>query len=120
LRGRRLDREQFHLLCSLEALDYSSKTVGLSEYDDFEVYEHFCYEDGERTAYIDPAPAAAMDSECSAGTVGTKVRVGGPVIAPEDIDWQRLRTEQRAFFERYLPDIAKRFKRSASAGPVAR
>jgi hypothetical protein len=32
---------------------------------------------------------------------------------PEEIWWERLRSEQKEYFERYLPEVAVRFRRSS-------
>ena len=109
--GQFLSREQFHLLSALGALNYTNKVAGLSEYDDYEVFQNFCYENDKVHAYITPdmeplGPEVTID-----GTTTFKVRAFNPGLPPEEIPWDRLKPEQRLFFERYLPDVAARFKR---------
>ena len=109
--GQFLSREQFHLLSALGALHYTNKDAGLSEYDDYEVFQNFCYESGEDHAYITPnmkplGPPVTID-----GTTTFELRAFNPGLPPEEIPWDRLKPEQRLFFERYLPDVAARFKR---------
>ena len=92
-------------------LNYSNKGAGLSEYNDYEVFQNFCYESGEVHAYItlgmDPlGPPVTID-----GTTTVTVRAFDPRLPPEDIPWDRLKPEHRLFFERYLPVVAARFKR---------
>ncbi len=111
LSGQSLSREQFLLLNALGGLNYTNKSAGLSEYDDYEVFQNFCYESGEVHAYITPSmkplgPPATID-----GTTTVEVRAFNPGLPPEEIPWDRLKPEQRLFFERYLPDVAARFKR---------
>ncbi len=111
--GQFLSREQFHLLSALGALNYTNKGAGLSDYDDYEVFQNFCYESGEVHAYITPnmeplGPPVTID-----GTTTVEVRAFNPGLPPEDIPWDRLKPEQRLFFERYLPDVAVRFNRES-------
>ena len=44
LGGRRLTREEFHLTMALDPkiLNFTNKSTGLSDFDDYEVFEHFC------------------------------------------------------------------------------
>ena len=111
LSGQILSREQFHLLSALGVMLYTNKIAGLSEYDDYELFKNFCYENGEVHAYITPSmkplgPPATID-----GTTTVEVRAFNPGLPPEEIPWDRLKPEQRLFFERYLPGVAARFKR---------
>ena len=108
--GRHLNREQFHLISALGGLSYSNKSAGLSEYDDYEIFQHFCYESDNEHGYITPGRKALPPPVMIGQTTHISARVG-PEWAPEDIPWDRLRSEQRVFFERYVPDVVARFKR---------
>lgn len=95
LRGQPMSREEFYLLVALGVVRGGSGDL----YDDFQMLR---YEDNKRRAYItvDPKPPA-----------GKRVLHFGPY--PEDLSWQRLRSEQREFFERHMPELAARFRRDA-------
>ncbi len=110
LSGQRLSRVQFHLLSALGVLNYTNKTAGLSEYDDYEVFQHFCYERGEDHAYITPDMEPLEPSVTVDGTTTYKVRAFAPGRPPEEIPLDHLKAEQRLFFERYLPNVVARFK----------
>jgi hypothetical protein len=114
LSGHRLTREEFHLMMALNPgiFNFTNKFFGLSDFDDYEVFDHFCYE-GEPTpvkryycGYIDPvrSPPPPTARTITPGA-------WGPYLAPEDIFWNRLRPEQREFFARHFPKVAIRFKR---------
>jgi hypothetical protein len=109
--GCRLTRAEFHLFIALhpEILNFTNKFLGLSDFDDYEVFDHCCYEGENKSGYIDP------DRHPDPPLQGTerilKARYPGPTMAPEDIFWNRLRPEQQSFFEHHLPKVAIRFKR---------
>lgn len=113
MRGRPLTREEFHLAMAFGVLNFTNKNCGLSEFDDYDVFANFCYEDEERFAYIMPEQRP-LSSERLGDTGSGKVRacIIGPGLPPEEIHWDRLRPEQRAFFERNIPEVAARFNRS--------
>ena len=101
LSGLRLTREEYHLLSAQELFsEGTSKALGLSPYDDFEAFSMLCYEDERRIAYINPE-----EKPLKPGVV--RVRSG---ISPEEVHTKALRPEQKEFFERYLPDVYRRFK----------
>jgi len=113
LGGRRLTKEQFHLLMALNCLKFTNKSIGLSNFEDYEVFEKFCYEDGDGYShYISPGVKPLSPPVVDGHTTIIEGRLG-PDKAPEDIPWERLKPEQRSFFEKYLPEIAARFKRRA-------
>ena len=53
IRGQRLSREQFHIAMALALLNFTNKSVGLSDFDDYEIFEHFYFEDEDRSGVID-------------------------------------------------------------------
>ena len=95
--GQPLSREAFFVLVALGVLNGGSYSG--DAYEDFQMLR---YEDGEQRGYITladkPPPGYAM------------FRFGP---WPEDISWQRLRPEQREFFDRHMPGFAARFRRDA-------
>ncbi len=111
--GQFLSREQFHLLSALGGLNYTNKDAGLSDYDDYEVFQNFCYDSGEVHAYITPTMEPLGPPVTIDGTTTFKARAFNPGLPPEEIPWDRLKPEQRLFFERYLPDVAVRFNRES-------
>jgi hypothetical protein len=94
--GQPLSREAFYVLVALGVLGGGSYAG--DPYDDFQM---LLFEDDERRSYItlDPKPSGGKGS----------VHAG---LWPEEISWERLRPEQRDYFERHLPNIAARFVRS--------
>jgi hypothetical protein len=97
LQGRLLSREEYYLLVALGVLGGRS-SIG----DSYAEFQMLHYEDDERRFYImlDERPAAGM----------IRVHHG---MWPEEIWWERLRSEQKEYFERYLPEVAVRFRRSS-------
>jgi len=102
--GRPILREEFHLLVALGVLQGGSYTG--DPYGDFQMTR---YEDDEQQGYI------SLDEAPPQGTA--RIRIG-PM--PEGIAWQRLRPEQRDFFDRHMPDLAARFRRDAQRVPSER
>ena len=97
--GRRLSREEYFVLLAQGVALGSHKDLGLSKLDDYEVFDMFFYEDDERLGYINPSPpgTATLPND----------------VHPEEISFDRLRPEQRVFFDKHLPAVGKRFKRHA-------
>lgn len=95
--GHPMSREAYYLLVALGAFRGGSYTG--DSYADFQMLR---YEDDERRSYI------CLDELPPAGTL--RLHFG---MRPEEISWERLRPEQRDFFERHLPEVAVRFKREA-------
>lgn len=96
LGGFLLSREEFFLLASR-----GLASVDMPWGDEYDVFRMFHYEDSDQRGYINPSERPRVP-----GTV--RVRLG---IPPEEIAWERLRPEQRDFFERHLPQVAGRFAR---------
>lgn len=108
--GRPLSRGQFYWISAQVGLPFTNKTAGLSEYDDYEVFQNFCYEDGEQHAYIGPDLMPASPPVTRGETTTSQFHFG-PSRPPEELDWDCLRPEQQRFFDHHLPDVACRFKR---------
>jgi hypothetical protein len=110
--GRRLTREEYYLIHALDPqlLDYTNKSSGLSSFDDYEVFSFYCYESKDECGYISPSHTPRSPPVVHDLTTTIAARVG-PMLAPEDVSWSGLLPEQRTFFERYCPAVAKRFRR---------
>ena len=112
LGGKRLDREQFYILLATECVEWTNQTVGLSDFDDFELFDLLRYEAEGQSGYIylaadiDCLPDADPDDWTLAFMSRTYRRA---IIAPEAIQWSKLSPEQRSFFEKYLPNTVGRF-----------
>jgi len=112
LGGRRLGREEFYILLATECIEWTNKTAGLSDFDDYELFELLRYESNGRRGYIylaadiDDLPVAAPDDWTLEFLSRTYRKA---IIAPEDIQWSTLSSEQRHFFEKYLPETVERF-----------
>jgi hypothetical protein len=52
LGGKRLNREQFYILLATGCVEWTNKTVGLSDFDDFELFELLRYEAKGQSGYI--------------------------------------------------------------------
>jgi hypothetical protein len=107
--GRRLTREQFYLAMAFGLLNFSNRSTGVYQFDDYEIFDFFCYEDQEQCGYIQPS--LEPNPPPVQGTEITLTARTGPGLAPEDVFWHRLRSAQRLFFESYLSEVAIRFKR---------
>jgi hypothetical protein len=101
IKGFLLSREEYYLLAACGLVSYTCKSAGLCDYDDYDILVQFHYEDDERCCYINPTLEPRVPGFIS-------MRIG---VAPEEISWHRLRSDQRAFFEQKLPEIAARFGR---------
>ena len=112
LAGRRLDREQFYILLATECVEWTNKNVGLSDFDDYELFDMLRYEGSDRTGYIylasdiDDLPDIGPD-DWALGFLSRTYRRA--IIPPEDIEWDRLSPRQRWFFQKHLPDSVLRF-----------
>jgi hypothetical protein len=112
LGGRRLDREQFYILLATECVEWTNQTVGLSDFDDFELFDLLRYEANGQSGYIYLAPDIdhLPDVEPDDWTLAFMSRTyRRAIIAPEAIQWSNLTPRQRSFFEKYLPDTVGRF-----------
>jgi hypothetical protein len=115
LKGVKLTRNEFYFIQSLadSPLRYSHKDARLSAFDDYEIFEFFCYKSGEETAYIDiEMPLSEPPKRIGNSTVRKASPQFGSKLPPEEILWDTLTTEQKSFFENALPDIAVRFLRN--------
>ena len=114
LSGKKLTRDQFYILLASESIEWTNKTLGLSDFEDFELIELLRYEGKDRKGYIyladdiDDVPTEAVDDWYLQFLTSTYRKA---IIPPEDIHWSDLRPEQRSFFEKYLPDAVGRFLR---------
>ena len=114
LSGKKLTRDQFYILLASESIEWTNKTLGLSDFEDFELIELLRYEGKDRKGYIyladdiDDVPTEAVDDWYLQFLTSTYRKA---IIPPEDIHWSDLRPEQRSFFEKYLPDAVDRFLR---------
>ena len=86
--GYLLSREEFYLLA------IRGTWVKTPWGDAYEVFRMFHYEDSEHKGYINQDGFAYG-------------------VLAEEVSWERLRSEQREFFDRHLPEVAARFKREA-------
>ena len=112
LAGKRLNREQFYFLLMSESLEWTNKNLGLSDFDDFELFELLRYEGSQRQGYIylgedvDDLPDIGAD-DWFLKLVSSTYRKA--IIPPEEIRWSTLQPEQRKFFTKYLPKMVGRF-----------
>ena len=114
--GQQLSREEYLIVQAIAGESAkgtpSNKSVGLSEWDDYEVYSMFLYEDDERYCYINPSldplppPSQSMDDYLGAGRLTW--RFGA---APENLCLDALRPERHRFFRKHLPEVYRRFNR---------
>ena len=118
LGGKRLNREQFYMLLATGCVEWTNKTVGLSDFDDFELFELLRYEAKGQSGYIylapdiDYVPDVEQDDWAFTFMARTYRRA---IFAPETIQWSSLSAQQRSFFEEYLPEVVGRFIQAESA-----
>jgi hypothetical protein len=112
LAGKKLNREQFYILLMSESLEWTNKNLGLSDFEDFELFDLLRYEGSQRQGYIylgedvDDLPDIGAD-DWYLKLVSNTYRKA--IIPPEEIHWSTLQPEQREFFTRYLPKVVGRF-----------
>jgi hypothetical protein len=112
LAGKKLNREQFYFLLMSESLEWTNKNLGLSDFDDFELFDLLRYKGTERQGYIylcedvDDLPDIGADDWFLKLLSSTYRKA---IIPPEEIRWHTLQPEQREFFKRYLPKMVGRF-----------
>jgi hypothetical protein len=122
LAGNRLDREEFYILLATECVEWTNKNVGLSDFDDFELFDLLRFEGEDRSGYIYLAPDidALPDVDPDDWTLQFLSRTyRRAIIPPEEIEWHCLSPRQREFFRKYLPETVSRFvheKRAACSG----
>jgi hypothetical protein len=112
LAGKRLNREQFYFLLMSESLEWTNKNLGLSDFEDFELFELLRYEGSQRQGYIylgediDDLPDIGADDWFLELLSSTYRKA---IVPPEEIPWNTLQPEQREFFTRHLPNVVVRF-----------
>ena len=112
LAGKRLTRDQFYILLASETIEWTNKHLGLSDFEDFELIELMRYVGKDRKGYIylgddiNDVPETADDDWYGQFLSSTYRKA---IIPPEEIRWSDLQPEQRAFFEKYRPDVVHRF-----------
>ena len=122
LAGNRLDREEFYILLATECVEWTNKNVGLSDFDDFELFDLLRFEGKDQSGYIYLAPD--IDSlpdidpdDWALQFMSQTYRKA--IIPPEAIEWGSLSPRQRVFFRKYLPETVGRFihgKQAACSG----
>lgn len=105
-RRRFLTREEFYLVAAMAGPPTTAKRLGLSDFDDYDVFSMLCYQDNTRTCYIDPL---AKSPSSRSGKVG--LRLGA---APEELQVGGLRPEQHKFFAEFMPAVYGRFQGSSA------
>ncbi len=115
LAGHQVTRQQFYILLATGCVEWTNKSFGLAELDDFELFHMLRYESEDRNGYIhlgaaiDDSPAVREND----WVFDLLLRTYGKVaIAPETLHWRSLSARQRAFFRRNLPDVIERFAHS--------
>ena len=112
LGGSRLDREQFYVLLATECVEWTNKNLGLSDFDDFELFDLLRFEGEDKTGYIylardiDALPDLDPDDWTLQFLLQTYRKA---ILAPEAIEWRDLSSRQRLFFRKYLPETVSRF-----------
>ena len=99
-------------MLATECVEWTNKTVGLSDLDDFELFDLLRYESKDQSGYIYLAPDIddLPDVEPDDWTFSFMSRTyRRAIIAPETIQWSNLSPRQRSFFQKYLPDVVGRF-----------
>lgn len=96
LSGFMLSREEFYLASAQDLIMIETPAD-----DAYEVFRMFHYEDDARRCYININESPRVEGRL-------RIRIGVP---PEELSWDRLRPEQRDYFERHLPEVAGRFRR---------
>jgi hypothetical protein len=120
LAGKRLDREQFYVLLATECVEWTNKNIGLSDFDDFELFDLLRHETKDQKGYIylapdiDDLPQVDPD-DWTLDFLSRTYRKA--IIAPEAIEWHRLTPRQRSFFQKYLPTVIRRFIHEKSPEP---
>lgn len=106
--GLPLSREQYYV-CRAMGVDFgTAREVGLSEWNDYDVYCNLCYEDEKRFVYINihETPSEVVQLEDGSAVTTVHMRIGQ---SPEECKRRCLRPEQQTFFVKYLPDVYARF-----------
>ena len=112
LGGLKLDREDFYVLLATGCIEFTNQTVGLSDFDDYELFNLLRYKSEDRRGYIylqsdiNDQPENDPDDWTMNFITRTYRKA---IIPPEEIEWETLNAEQQQFFEKYLPDTVARF-----------
>jgi hypothetical protein len=111
LHGWLLSREEYYL-CRAMGMDFgTARELGLSEFEDYDVYRMLRYEDDKRLTYINVHEVQeTLQKETPPEGVTEKIhlRFGSP---PEECKRRYLRPEQQEFFLNYLPRVYARFSK---------
>lgn len=108
LAGKRMIEPEYYFMRALGCHLCTAKGLGLSPVDNYEVFISCCYEDDEISTYTNPAekpPVPEVDKKTGQEIV--RIRIGR---SPEELQAKYLRPEQHQFFEKFLPDVLKKFK----------
>ena len=112
LGGLKLQREDYYVLLAAECIEITNKTAGLTDFDDYELFNLLRYKYESRRGYIyllddiNDLPEVDPDDWTMNFITRTYLKA---IIPPEEIRWSTLNDEQRDFFEKYLPDTVGRF-----------
>ena len=104
LTGQQLTREEFYILAAQGILKIPS-AAGRGEA--FEEFGCYLYEDEERKGFIDPSENTEAELVEEDSTQATQPQIG---IMPEDVRKSRLSPDQKAYFQKYKPDLFSRFR----------
>ena len=103
-----LSSEQYHLLQAAGAAFPTVKSWGICDVDDFELYAMCVYEDDEKVCFMAPDETPEVDTfDEKTGRGRIRLRMA---CSPEELKLKHLRPEQRAFFEKYRPDVIQRMQ----------
>jgi hypothetical protein len=112
LAGNRLDREEFYILLATECVEWTNKNIGLSDFDDYELFDLLRFEGADKSGYIYLAPDidALPDVDPDDWTLQfISQTYRKAIIPPESIEWRDLSSRQRVFFRKHLPETVSRF-----------
>ena len=99
LAGKKLNGKQFYFLLMSESLEWTNKHLGLSDFEDFELFDLLRYEGTQRRGYIylatdiDDLPDIGADDWLLRLISNTYRKA---IIPPEEIRWSTLQPEQQA------------------------
>jgi len=104
--GKSLTQEEYYILKAINIPIWDASVISDIGLNDYEVFQMFCYEDEERSCYINPGIKPSTHSPATGEIL--ELEIG---CAPEDLDINSLRLEQREFFKTYFPFVYKQFNR---------
>jgi hypothetical protein len=105
-------------LLATECVEWTNKNIGLSDFDDFELFDLLRYEGKNKCGYIYLAPDidGLPDVDPDDWTLQFLSQTyRKAIIAPEAIEWRNLSPRQRLFFRKYLPETVSRFIHETTA-----